>query len=135
MDAAIEGLPELVAAALQEEVNVTKEGASKEASSSVTNEPPPADPALARWQSIGPGLKEMTGGEPPPAVPVPQVTIQPPAPGRVKLPPAPRHMGMPVLSPQGQGYIARRNAARFKGEPFTELPPHDLSPFGFSNEP
>jgi hypothetical protein len=53
----------------------------------------------------------MMGGAPPPAVPVASATIQPPTPGRARL------------------------QARFKGEPFTEPPPYDMSAFGDSNTP
>jgi hypothetical protein len=93
-----------------------------------------ADP-LARWESIVLGLKEMMGGDPPAAVPVAQVAIPQPTPGRVKLPPCPRWEGIPVIDARGLSWRARRDVARNKGEQFTELPPYDMRAFGDSNTP
>jgi hypothetical protein len=75
-------------------------------------------------------------GEPPPReVPVPQVTIPQPSPGRTKLPPCPRWEGIPVIDARGHAWRARRDVARNAGQPFTEVPPYDMRAFGDSNEP
>jgi hypothetical protein len=126
MALAVEG-PELVAEALRSEASgpVLNLGGVPASTAAPLINLSPVDAPPERWQTLN-ASGESSAAQAPPA---------PPTPGRQRLPPAPRHMGMPVLSPAGQGYIARRNAARFKGEPFTELPPHDLSPFGYSNEP
>jgi hypothetical protein len=81
MAEAIESLPKLVAGALRAEA-----GGSQNILGTFD---PPSDLVLSRRERIGPGLKEMIGSDAPPAVPgVAQVTIPPPSPGRVKLPPA-----------------------------------------------
>jgi hypothetical protein len=87
-----------------------------------------ADPSnpLDHWAGIGPGLKEMMGSDAPPAAAgIAQVTIAQPSPGRTKLPPCPTYAGYPVMSPEGQAWVSRRNAARFGNEPFQGQPPYD----------
>jgi hypothetical protein len=112
MAEAIEGLGDI--AALSTRVDTLSVEHHAEDQPKPTSNPPTSADPLSRWQSIGPGLKEMMGREgPPPAPSVPQVTIPQPAPGRVKLPPCPRWEGMQVVSPGGQGWVARPNAARF----------------------
>jgi hypothetical protein len=103
----------------------------------------PTPPAVSnndvptRWEHLNDhgGLDAMMGIVEPPAVPVAQVVIQPPAPGRVKFPPAPRYQGIPILDAHGQAWRARRDRARFLNEPFDERPPYDMTAFGTSNEP
>jgi hypothetical protein len=35
---------------------------------------------------------------------------------------------------RGLSWIARRDRARFLGDPFTELPPYNMREFGYPNE-
>jgi hypothetical protein len=85
LNEAIEVLPKLVAEVLREETGKV------EVVIATSNPNPPHDP-LARWESIGPGqqaiMEHVVGGgeDPPREVPVAQVTISPPSPGRTKLP-------------------------------------------------
>jgi hypothetical protein len=116
---AIEDLPKLVASALREELSEsdrTRPTSSESVVSAPATTDPP-DPALARWESLNNagGINavmehSMSGGEPPLArVPAASATISQPAPGRVKLPPCPRYAGYPVICPQGQAWVARRD--------------------------
>jgi hypothetical protein len=83
---------------------------------------------LASWRRMGDGagtmVERLTGGSPRPA-PAPASEAVPTPPKHGPLPEPPRtDSGYPYIDGAGHAWRARRNAARARGQEFTEPPPY-----------
>jgi hypothetical protein len=93
--------------------------------------PDSSNEPLERWRCAGGGidaLAERLAGGAPPQVLVQQVTtaaVEPPSEQQHHLPEPPRtESGLPYIDADGFRWRARRDAARARGERFTEMPPY-----------